>query len=74
MNEDFDKWLNKQNKIQLKNARLVVTGNETNIFVKKIEIVSVRALAEKIAYMSRAEMTIMRTYFRKQVNWKAGEK
>lgn len=35
------------------------------------DTVSLNALAEKVAYMSRADMTTMRTYFRKQVKWKS---
>lgn len=55
----FEKWLRE---------------NETAWFFSKkdgwVGGIEVRALAKKIAYMSRAEMATMRTYFRKQVNWK----
>jgi len=34
------------------------------------DTISINVLAKKIANMSRAEMTAMRTYFRKQVKWK----
>jgi len=61
MSEDFGKWLEK-NKFRRENGiwmweKYPSTGN----------YVSVRVLGEKIAGMSRAEMAMMRTYFRKQV-------
>ena len=59
MNE-IEKWINSQ------------TEN-AGIFDSNIQVIHAKPLAMKIANMSRAEMATMRTYFRKQVNWKPKE-
>ena len=67
--EDFEKWV-KENKFPV--ADVLDKRRKIKLAVQPNfpDAIALRVLAEKVAYMSRAEMASMRTYFRKQVGWK----